>query len=651
MDMKKYLHLFIDEAEKHIKNLFSLISQLKDTDKYEKTVINEVFRSSHSIKGMSSALGFSSMAETAHMLEEIFHYYRKNQTPVDIEYIPKLMEASELLYNKLSRIKEKNTDDISSENIMSALKGVMDKLNEASMPEEAGQPDSASQQEYPSAIIHFRKMPLAMAKAFVLIKRIKANYSDASFIPSYEEIKKGHFEGILEIVCGHPDIGKFLKDQVSSESYIERIEYLKAGLKDKTHGDSLKGDIALQAPQPTAESQRASSAGKKIWLGADTLDSLINRLGQLYIHKSMLSKSLQEDSIHLIDESFSNVSSLIDRIYNNIISLRMVPFRTVSEEFPFIIKMVSSRQNKSVNFEIKGSNIEIDRIILEELKNPLVHILRNAVDHGIETPDERGEKGKDIKGHIRINVERKSEFISISLRDDGRGLDTAKITRRALELNLITRKEAESISDNEALMLIARPGFTMRREASDISGRGVGMDIVKTTIESLGGRLIINTEKDVYTDFILQVPLTMAIQEVVVVNNQGYTFALPSRSIMTTAVAEEKDIVTDNGFLFIKHGDTLYPAYRINSSFGFTCTQALSYPLHVIMVENAPNPNAMIIDEIIETKKAVIQKARFPFSRYNFLSAVTIDDYGKPMMIIDPLRLIRYNTTSPFIKE
>ncbi len=641
MDMKKYLHLFVDESEKHIKNLFSLLDQLKSLDKYDKNLINEVFRASHSIKGMSSALGYESMSETANLLEDIFHHYRKTQTALDREYIPKLSEAIDILYEKLSCIKEKHIDEISSDTILKDLKNILDKLK---MPSEIKQ-EEPGPGNMPSATIYFKKIPLSLAKAFVLIKRIKANYPETSFTPDYEDIKKGQFSGFLKISSESPGIADFLNKQISNESYIERIEFSEEeSIPDKPDKKQvIKGDIALQERSQTSKHRRHPSQSKKIWLAADSLDRLISSLGQLYIHKSILQKSLQDSCSQPVKESFSNVSGIIDRIYSFIINLRMVPFKTISEEFPFIIKMVSSRQNKTVKFSIHGDNIEIDRIILEELKNPLVHILRNAVDHGIETPDERGSKGKDINGHISINVERKSEFISISIRDDGRGLDVERIKKRALELSLIDKKESVSIPDNEAIMLITRPGFTMRKEATDVSGRGVGMDIVKSTIESLGGRLIVNTEKGLFTEFILQVPLTMAIQEVVVVNNQANEFAFPSRSIMTTLLASEEDLVIDQDSLFIRHNDTLYPAYRINKSFGFSADKIDSFPLHAVLVENAPNPNIIIIDRIIETKKAVIKKLAFPMNKFNFLSAVTIDDYGKPMLIIDPLRLIRFN--------
>lgn len=643
MDMKKYLHLFIDEADKHIKSLFKMVEELKKKKQYDKTLINEIFRSFHSIKGMSSALGYTSMADIAHCLEDIFHVYRTREINPDIKYYPGIISAVNILYDKLNSIRENQIDDIDPKDIEKELKNILKVLgSESNKPK----PKKIITDRNPIAVLYFKKIPLALAKAFVIIKRIKSDFPDSIFSPDYDEIKKGVFDGYLKIFSKRDELLEYIKDDISKESYIDNIEYFQRDPKEKTEGKPISKEIQLsdQKSQTSAKAKRSIQTSKKIWLDTESLDTLINRLGQLYIHKSILDQSLKEDDESKIKDSFGNLSSLIDRVYGQMIKLRMVPFSTISDEFPFIIKMVSSRQNKTINFSIKGDNIEIDRIILDELKNPLIHILRNAVDHGIETPDERGKKGKDRKGSLHIRIERKSEYINIHIKDDGRGLNADKIKKRAYELKMISRMEYESISDNQALTLITRPGFSSLKQASDISGRGVGMDIVKTTIESLGGRLIIDTEKDAFTQFTLRVPLTMAIQEIVIVENKTHEFAFPSRSVIISSLMQEENLLFDNGSIFLKYDDNIFPAYQIADNFAFIKKPNIkSFPIHCLLVENSPNPNAIIIDRIIETKKAVIKKLPFPFNKFNFLSAITIDDYGKPMMIIDPLRLIRFN--------
>lgn len=644
MDMKKYLHLFLDESFKHIKALFKMIEELKEAKDYDSHLINEIFRAFHSIKGMSSALGYGSIASISHSLEDIFHICRTKKISIKPEHIPLITKTIDLLYEKLACIKEKGTDDIEDKEIARELNNMVHQLSEK---KEEMIIEELIIEEGPSAVLYFKPIPLAIAKAFVIIKRIKQTFPDTTFEPSYDDIKKGNFEGYLKLYNTDIKLLDHIKEHVSRESYINRVEYpdlRESEEKEKKPEQVPSEEISLDNQKEVPNIQRAGHHKKKIWLDAVSLDALISWLGQLYIEKSILDKSIKDKNKTKIRHSFGFLSSLIDRIYGQILNLRMVPFKTISDEFPFVVKMVSSRQNKKVSLSIKGENIEIDRTVLDELKNALIHILRNAVDHGIETPDERILKKKHVKGNISVMAERRSEFINIVIKDDGRGLDAKNIKKRALELNIIDNKQYETLSDSEAIMLITKPGFSVLRQASEISGRGVGMDIVKNAIESVGGRLIINTEKGLFTEFTLSVPLTMAIQEVVVILNLGTEMAFPSRTVISSRLVHKDDIVMDRNAVFLKCDGLLYPAYKLDERLNLLQSNfEITFPFHSLLIENTPNPTALIVDKILETRKVIIQKLPFPFNTYNFLSAVTINDYGKPMLIIDPLRLIRHN--------
>jgi len=651
MDMRKYINLFIEEADKYIKAFFTLFDQLKDASAYDQGLINEIFRNAHSIKGMAASVGFGNMADLAHKLEELFHYYRDAKVLPDKKAIEAISAGIDVLYQKLMVIKDKQQDDIDAAAVIARLEGFYSPMAQQHKPMAlTGQLIS---KKAPLLVIYFKRSPLAIAKAFVVIKRLKTMSDAISFYPSANELKVGKFEGYIKVFGENNKLVGIIESALAKESAVSRVERLqerpasRSKTKEKapkaTPGQDAVAEVKLADKGKRAK--RSAVAGKLIGITPAELDFIINGMGEIYLHKTILAKRLKPGLEPDAKEVFSRMSTLIKRTYGKLISLRMVPFQHISQEFPYIIKMVSERQKKRVRLAVSGEGIEIDRMILEELKNPLIHILRNAVDHGIEGNAVRKERGKPEFGSIHIKVERKAENIQISVHDDGRGIALQDLKAKAKQLGVLSEGTLEKMPDEDVIRLITRPGFSLAGKVSEISGRGVGMDIVKNVVEKLGGRLVITTEEGIGTVFKLIVPLTMAIQEIIIVQNQGEEIAFPTRVIETTMVLDDAvSLVHEKDHAFIRLKEDLLPAYRLNRHMNIEpYTKDKHNGCRQAVLIGGRHPSLLFVDKLKETRQTVIKRLPYPFNRFRFLSAVTIGDRGVPMMIIDPMRLIDFN--------
>jgi len=335
-------------------------------------------------------------------------------------------------------------------------------------------------------------------------------------------------------------------------------------------------------------------------------------------------------------DDIDRVDHLVSGLYQLAIRLRMMPLDLVAERFPRAIRDLARSKGKEVELEIIGKEIELDRAILEELPDPLLHIFRNCIDHGIESPEERVEKGKPPNGRLRMEATRERERILIKISDDGRGIEAAKIKRMALEKGIISREQYSSLSDEESLYLITAPGFTTAEVVSDVSGRGVGMDVVKSVIESLGGTLLIESQKGLGTTISLKLPLTLAIIQVLLVRVGKERYAVPLSQIYRTFEVSPAEIQASQGQEWITGEEGLIPLFHLGSLLGASDGRGgWKGPLAGILVERRGRATGMVVDELLGYREAVVKPLKGVLRKIKGFAGATIMGDGSLVLILD----------------
>ena len=374
----------------------------------------------------------------------------------------------------------------------------------------------------------------------------------------------------------------------------------------------------------------------------DNLDSIMNLVGEMMISKIRLEQNVDSQVNDETREIMINLGSLINELQHKMMQIRLVPIDQMFNRFSRMIRDVSSSLGKNIKLEMNGSGIELDRRVLETISDPLLHMLRNSVDHGIEMPDVRKELGKSEVGKIRLLAIRKGNTVEIEVTDDGRGIDIESIKEKAVQKNIVTLEQVKKMSDEEAICLIGTPGLSTAKKVTEISGRGVGMDVVMTQVKNFGGKVKIFTEKGRGTTIILTMPMSLAIIGGLIANIGDQKFILPISSIHTTITIPRAEIITAHGKDLIQLGDQIIPVLKIYEILGIP---SIINPIendyvHIVIVEKNGKYYGLIVDSIEKEQEVVVKKIDSSFGGSDMFSDASIMSDGKVALILEPAMLI-----------
>ncbi|HLO26340.1 MAG TPA: chemotaxis protein CheA [Geobacteraceae bacterium] len=421
-----------------------------------------------------------------------------------------------------------------------------------------------------------------------------------------------------------------------------------SGLVEKLVGYVPGVPKEAEPPQPGGEKEESPvekgdvhpESRQTVRVRTEVLDSLINLTGELITNKNRLMNIGLDLASAPLDDAMMELGKLLRELHNEVLNVRMMPFASISNRFPRIIRDLAQKSGKEVAFDIDGKEIELDRGILEQLSDPLVHILRNAVDHGLETGAERQAYGKNEQGRIRLSVSREKDLVVVTVEDDGRGMDPAKLIAAALDKGLIKPEEAKRLSPRDAFLLTCIPGFSTAREVTDVSGRGVGMDAVRSTIRSLGGSIAMDSEVGRGSRITLKLPLTIAIINVLLVKCAGLTLAVPLTSILRTLEIRRGDISSQGRHkLFFLDGEGI-PLVSMNRIFG---TQAPSSPGSVIPLfvgEVKGRKLGLVVDRFLGQQEVFVKPLGRPLARLKGLAGGATLGNGEVVFILDVANIL-----------
>ena len=701
MDVSQYLEIFIEETKEHLQSLNEQLLVLeKEPD--NKETINEIFRAAHSLKGMAGTMGYKRMQKLTHDMENVFQEIRNEKMKVSSTLVDGLFRGLDALEEYLDNIvnnQDEGTNDnqdiidLFQKELQTGLAGGSGAPAEPAAPaaapaEKAAAPaaaaaavategdtkellDSFTLTEQEKNMINKARAQglqgyivriniqdtcvLKAARAFLVFKAIETVGETIKSLPDAQAIEDEKFDFSFSVVVTSAKTMDEIQAAVMNVSEVKSVDIAlidESKCEQKEAAEQTTEKAAAATGTATAAQTKAPSTTAKkpvvnrsVRVDIDKLDDLMNLVSELIIAKNGLVSISPADLVR--DEknsSFRDQVEYLERITTNIhqsvMKVRMVPIESVVNRFPRMIRDLSKKLDKKMELFMSGEETELDRTVIDEIGDPLQHILRNAADHGLESNEERIKAGKPEVGSIFLSAYQEGNNVVIEVRDDGHGIDVEKVKAKALERGTITPDQAETMSDKEIIDLLFRPSFSTAEKISDISGRGVGLDVVKTKIEALGGSVECRSVLGEGSTFIIRLPLTLAIIQslMVVLGNEKY--AIPLGSIQTIEDIPTTDIKYVEGKEVINLRGTVIPLVRLDKILDVPNSKQDQESLTVVIVAKGDKQAGLIVDDLIGQLEIVIKSIGKYINNSKMISGATILGDGEIALILDANTLV-----------
>lgn len=694
MDVSQYLEIFIDESEEHLQTLSDCIMVLeKEPD--NKDTINEVFRAAHSLKGMAGTMGFKRMQHLTHDMENVFQEVRSDRVKVTSGMIDLLFKCLDALEGYLDNIKstsDEGTED--NEVIIKELNDFIAKADgeaeaenkevsevkeaapAATQEEKEGQEKIELTEEEKKAIreaesngqhiyamtVHIQKdCLLKAARAFLVFKAVEDFGQILVYRPSSQDIEDEKFELDFSFFLASEEEKDKIVAAAKAVSEIEKVdaeeihleEYLKeaAAQEEQQAKEAATEQKEAPAEVPKAAEKKAPAAaakkqtnakpvtGRTVRVDIEKLDALMNQVSELIIAKNSLVSISSNESGEYQNQSFHEQIEYLERITTNlhesVMKVRMVPIESVVNKFPRMIRDLSRKLGKKMELYMTGEDTELDRTVVDQIGDPLQHLLRNSADHGLEDNATRVERGKPEVGSIFLKAFQEGNNVIIEVGDDGNGIDVAAVRDKAVERGVITAEQAENMSQKEIINLLFLPSFSMAKKITDISGRGVGLDVVKSNIEALGGDVEVRTKLGEGTTFIVRLPLTLAIIQALMVEirDEKYAIALGSIANIESIPVNEIKYVQAQEVIHLR--GAVIPLIRLDQVLDMEEKQEEPENLTVVIVKKGDSLAGLVVDNLIGQQEIVIKSLGKYITNNKIISGATILGDGEVALILD----------------
>ena len=685
MDVSQYLEIFIDETKEHLESLNTQVLEL-EKDPNNSETINEIFRAAHSLKGMAGTMGYKRMQRLTHDMENAFSEVRSGKIAVSAELIDIVFQCLDALEEYLTCITE-TADEGTNDNeaiiarIDAVLKGKTEKPAEEAKPAEEVKEDAVSaENDYHSVELkdfeinaarqaikkgmHFYGMTvrieetciLKSARAFLVFKNVepfgevirsepgvqdiedeKFDWEFSMFIVSKEPLNK-----ILEAVRNVSEIKSAVGEELQVEDAAtvqeEKKEEAVVVAEEKSTEVKEAAKQTAQKPQQAAQGTGGKPVvNRSVRVDLDKLDVLMNLVSELITAKNgivSVSDSEKSGASQGIREQVEYLESITTNLHESVMKVRMMPIESVVSRFPRMIRDLSKKLGKKMELYMSGEDTELDRTVIDEIGDPLMHILRNAADHGLEPEEVRIQRGKPATGSIFLDAYQDGNNVVIEVRDDGNGIDVERVREKAVEKGTITREQAENMDDKEIIDLLFRPSFSTAEKISDVSGRGVGLDVVKTKIEGLGGDIEVRTALGEGSTFIIRLPLTLAIIQALMVTLGDEKYAIPLSTIQTIEDISMDDIKYVRGKEVISLRDNVIPIIRLREILDVEEAQE-TQNLIVVIIQKGDKKAGLVVDQLIGQQEIVIKSLGKHLNNNKLLSGATILGDGEVALILD----------------
>lgn len=686
MDMNAYLSMFIDESNDHLQSLNENLLQLEN-DPEDLTIVQAIFRSAHTLKGMSATMGFEDLASLTHEMENVLDLVRNSKLKMDSFIFDTLFKGLDALEAMVQDIVGGGTGKADVSAIVASLQSILksDYKAAAGSSESAKPSGEASNQspmlldQFQSSILiqsmesghepYFVKVTvdencvLKAARAYMVFNLLEQNGEIVKSDPSVQDLEQEKFDRTFSVFTISTMPADTMREQIANISEIASVEVTPLDPETLASLSAAPAAAAVEAPSKPAEESAAppaakdggdaaaakrpaaaagAAASRTIRVDIDRLDTLMNLFSELLIDRVRLEQLASEVKRNDLTETVEHMARVSSDLQNIVLKLRMVPVDTVFNRFPRMVRDLAKSLDKKMELIITGADTELDRTVIDEIGDPLVHLLRNSVDHGIEMPDKRIAAGKPESGTIHLRAFHSGNHVFIEVEEDGGGINQEKVLKTAIKNGVITEEESKKLNSDDINMLIFAPGFSTADKISDISGRGVGLDVVKTKINSLGGNVTVTSELGKGTKFSVQLPLTLSIISAMLVKLGSEKYAIPLTSIVETGILQRSSILNVHGTHMIKFRDSIIPVVSLS--------QVLESPDYndaneaeneMIVIRKGDKWAAVLVDEFIGQSEIVLKTLGKYLTNIHAVSGATILGDGQVALIIDPNALIK----------
>lgn len=655
LDINQYLDIFVEESKEHLESMNDILLELeKDTD--NKDLLNELFRISHTLKGMAGTMGFTNMANLTHDMEDVLQAIRSDEIKINTKIVDILFECLDSLEFSANYVSENGKEDGNEHlELIGKLKDLLNDDKEQSNGKD-GFKGSEKYDEYVISAVKQAKEKgldsykiyirlsedcmLKSARAFIIFNTIESFSEIIYSYPSVEDIEDEKFDLEFSLVI----VTDYKKDEIKEE--IERISEIdevnigpvemdltkkQVNKKEKSKKSINKNNVNRKSTSNNIA--KTNRVGKTVRVDIDRLDTLMNLVSELIIIKTRMEDMSGTTSKEDMNEAIEYLERITTNLHDAVMKVRMVPIERVFNRFPRMVRDLSKELDKEINLEMSGEETEVDRTVIDEIGDPLIHLIRNSIDHGIEHPDERIKLGKDKEGTVKLKAYPDGNNVVIEVEDDGAGIDHEKVKKKAIEKEIITEQDAEILTKEESVELLFKAGFSTSDIVSDVSGRGVGLDVVKSKIESINGSIEVETFQGKGTRFIIRIPLTLAIIQGLLVKLGEEIYAIPLSSISEITILESEKIRKVQGQEIILYRDKTLPIVRLNSLVGIEDKNMDE--LTVVIVRKGDKQAGLIVDDLIGQQEIVIKPLGKFLSNIKYLAGATILGNGKISLILD----------------
>ncbi|SFL45885.1 two-component system, chemotaxis family, sensor kinase CheA [Paenibacillus sp. 1_12] len=683
MDLNQYLSMFIDESREHLQALNDNLLALEGSPE-DISIVHNIFRSAHTLKGMSATMGFEDLASLTHEMENVLDLVRNDKLKMDAFIFDCIFKSLDALESMVENIIQGGTGKADVSDIVLSLKSIVtgDYLKAgAAAGAQSGTKDnnaaassildefqlSIVQQSIEAGMQVFyievgvrQDCVLKAARAYMVFNVLEQNGEVIKSDPAVEDIEQERFDNNFSVFFVSSTDQESLQKQVANVSEIDKaivtlltLEKLEELMKPAIAAVAEVAAAAAPAvaPVPTAAAEikkpvaaaNAPVANRTIRVDIERLDALMNLFSELLIDRSRLEQLASEIKKNDLTETVEHMSRVSSDLQNIVLKLRMVPIDTVFNRFPRMIRDVAKNLDKKVDLIITGADTELDRTVVDEIGDPLVHLLRNAVDHGVEPTVDRIAAGKPETGMIYLRAFHSGNHVFIEIEEDGRGINRDAVLNAAIKKGVVTPEQASKLSDNEVYLLLFASGFSTADKISDISGRGVGLDVVKTKIESLGGRVQVESNFGKGTKFSVQLPLTLSIISAMLIRVGSEKYAIPLSSIVETSAIATDQILTVHGSRMVNFRSNVIPLVSLSKVFSVPNKNGteVEKETQIVVIRKGEKLAALIVDEFIGQQEIVLKSLGKYFTNLFAISGATILGDGQVALIIDTNALIK----------
>ncbi len=646
MDINEYLPMFLAESREHLQELNLAVVRVEEAPDDAET-IGDIFRIAHSLKGMSATMGFERIAALTHAMEDLFEVLRVRRGGLDREAIDVLLECLDALSAAFEAIDTEGVEKLEQEPLVERLEGLVRSQSESEHAAPAKRPEQGE---------------LEAAAGGRRVVHVQVRLDDAALMPSVRALM------VLTAVADHGEVLASLPAEDAIDGFDGRT--IEIWLASDHEDDSIETDagavpdvaeVTLSEPSAASEQEpvsaaaepaepvaeepepqaapaaagapdRKSAATSTVRVDAERLDQLMHLMGELVVHRTHVESLLGHSEAPGLQHAMNDLTRSSQALQAMVMQVRMIPVEAVFLRFPRLVRDLSGKLDKKVDLKLAGSETELDRTVVDALGDPLVHLVRNSLDHGLESPQEREAAGKPATGTLEISAHHAGGSVLIAVRDDGRGIDPARVARKAAERGLIAADAVDSVDMAQAIELLFSAGFSTAEQMSDISGRGVGLDAVRTTIRELGGEVIVQSELGAGTTTQIRLPLTLAIVATLLVEAQGQPFVVQLDRVELTLKLDDYPTRSVAGRRMLVLRDEVLPILDLAGALGYGESGEATYG---VAVRGAEQRVVLAVDHLVGQRELVTRPLPDGVGARAALSGGAVLSNGQIALIVD----------------